>query len=144
MADTPELGRLVVLHGAILALLLDGGVDRADEGTASILKEADALTLRIAHRSRSAIAYDQTLRGKAALDDAQQVRDVLAALPADADPPLFVEIVEYTWDRDQVDNLVELATGTPNRKLVRRQFVGGMRFLSDPNTELGENRADNS
>lgn len=135
MSDTPELSRLVVLHGAILVAMLDGTADRADPGFAEVLKEADALTLRIAHRARSAIDYHKTSRGLAALDDAEQLR---ARQQGDE---LYTELVDRTWTPEQMAGPI-MPGMEPERRLTRRHFARGMRFLSDPSTQLGENHAD--
>lgn len=129
--DTPELGRLVVLHGAILAMIIASDKMDFDEGEQAILKEADALTMRVAHRSRSAQNYHETERGKAAIDDAKQIVAALDAGEVKGDGTTFVEIVNYTWDKEQLDNPMAQVGQAPTRKIVRRWYVDeDLHFLS--------------
>lgn len=142
--DTPELGRLVVLHHALLELLVTSldvrGLPQWDAAARELAKETDALVMRIAHRTRSAQNYHNTARGDAAIHDAMQI---VAALK---DPTRvhksenasgrtdssWIELVDYVWDKDQLDNPIQAMTEDPRRKIVRRWYVDpNLRFLSE-------------
>lgn len=130
-SDTPELGRLVVLHHAILAELLNPGTD--DASLNEIRREADALVMLVAHRSRSAAEYHESVRGKAALADAAQVIQALKEgdvrrLDPNEPGAAFVELVNYVWDREQLNGPI-LPGMEPQRKVVRRFYAHGLRFM---------------
>jgi hypothetical protein len=124
--DTPELTRYAVLIVSVLRELLEEtGIDRTQPGLANVLRELDALTMRLAHRSRSAVGYDTTTRGEAALLEAQQLHEKIAA---GADPAA-VEREDRKWAPSQVTGPI-----LPGMKpeMVERQLVNlsGVALLS--------------
>lgn len=140
--DTPELGRLVVLLHSLLSVVITGADLELDAGELAIAKEADALVMRIAHRSRSAAHYDKTERGKAALSDAAKVIEALE-LSQEKDP-VFVEITDHVWSKEQIDGPI-LPGMKPERALKRRMYVSGMRLLTEAEIkESIEANADDS
>lgn len=126
--DTPELTRYCVLQTAVINELLElSGADRREPGLAAILKELDALTMRLAHRCRSAVDYHETSRGKAALEDA---RNFAAAAAAAADGEL-VEWTEKRWSQEQVAAGVFKPTDRPEETVRRSLNPSGVALLSD-------------
>lgn len=90
--DSPELGRLVVVQGAIIGALLQN-----DTPAEELLLEHDALTMVIARRVRSAVHYHETIRGKDALANAA----VLAEL---GNPDEVVSLVRMRFSQEQALN----------------------------------------
>lgn len=132
MNETPELGRQVVLITALLRSILDVVGIVPDDGTKSIMKEIDALNLRAVHRYRSAAAYDDSARGRAALKDLVQVVERMDK-DEHKDPMksgVYVELVDYTWSAEQLNGPI-MPGMKPERKLVRRHYVEGFVPLSD-------------
>lgn len=122
--DSPELTRYAVLLAAIVAQLVEAsGLDRNDPGMKAILQETDALTMRLAHRSRSAVDYHLSERGKAALEDAA------AAAPAIYAGDLEVQLEQRRWSQEQADG--PIYPGMEKGDVIRdRRRLSGVRLMS--------------
>lgn len=119
-----ELTRYCVLIVALLKSVLEKV--KLDVGDEAILQELDALTILLAERSRSAVDYHLTARGKANLEVAEQLAEQLEGADQVA------ELEHKRWSNNQAAQGAYKPTDRPEETVKRRVRTSGVRLLSKP------------